>query len=79
MEWEYSRSWRAHYIDDGVYYSNSDTKHRQLWTIASSAPYGCYQNKYGYDLYHKGKFVKHGKTVKELKTYVAEQYFKANR
>lgn len=72
LEWEYTRTRRTHYVFDGKYYGNSDTKYWQLWAIASSAPYGQIQAKHGYDLYHKAKFVKHGKTVKELKIYVSE-------
>ena len=71
MEWEYTRTWRMHYIDDGEYYGTG--KHWRLWEICSSAPYGEIQGKHGYDLYYKAKFVKHGKTVKELKIYAAEQ------
>jgi len=72
FEWEYTRNGRTHYIDDGeVYVPNCN--HWRLWEISSSAPYGFSQMKYGYDLYHKAKFVKHGKTVKELKMYVEEK------
>ena len=67
MEWEYTRTWRTHYVDDGEIYKKGWQKHWRLWEISSSAPYGGIQGKHGYDLYHKGKFVKHGKTVKELK------------
>lgn len=70
MEWEYTRNGRTHYIDDGEIYGTE--KHWRLWEISSSAPYGFCQGKYGYDLYHKSKFVKHGKTVKELKILVKE-------
>lgn len=69
LEWEYTRTWRRHYIyDDEVYGSGV---HTYLWEINSSAPYGEIQGKHGYDLYHKGKLVKHGKTVKELKQAVS--------
>ena len=71
LEWEYTRTWRRHYIDDGEMYSTEI--HHYLWDISSSAPYGFIQEKHGYDLYHKGKFVQHGKTVKELKTVVESQ------
>ena len=64
--WDYTRTWRTHYIYDGEYYS--DGPHGHLWDICSSAPYGEIQGKHGYDLYHKGQFVQHGKTVKELKS-----------
>lgn len=65
MEWEYTRNGRTHYINDGEYYGTG--KHYRLWEISSSAPYGLVQGKYGYDLYYKSHFVRHGKTVKELK------------
>lgn len=66
--WEYSRTYRRHIIrDDNCY---GDGCHCYLWEICSSAPYGQYQSKYGYDLYYKGKLIKHGKTVKELKQIV---------
>lgn len=70
LEWEYTRTGRRHYISDGKMYSTG--KHWCLWEICSSAPYGEYQSKYGYDLYHKGKLLEHGNTVKELKQTVKE-------
>ena len=70
LDWEYTRTWRTHYINDGEVYASG--KHWRLWEISSSAPYGCIQLQYGYDLYHKGKFITHGKTVKELKQKVVE-------
>ena len=77
MDWEYTRSWRTHYIDeDGTFYKGKF----HLWDILNCTPYG-FINQYdsqGHDLYHKGKFVKHGKTVKELKIYVSEQALKEN-
>ena len=73
MKWEYSRTWRTHYIIDSEYYGDSNVKHWQLWAITSSAPYGQIQAKHGYDLYHKSKLVKHGKTVKELKILVEQK------
>ncbi len=73
LEWEYSRNWRTHWIDDGEYYGKTSAPYWQLWAIASAAPYGFAQGKHGYDLYHKSKKIMHGKTVKELKLYVAEQ------
>lgn len=66
LEWQYTRTWRRHWVDDGEIYG-ADEIHCYLWDISSSAPYGQYQDKQGYDLYHKGKLIKHGKTVKELK------------
>ncbi len=68
MEWEYSRTRRKHYINDGEVYATG--QHWNLWEICSSAPYGFIQEKHGYDLCHKGKFIQHGKTVKELKIVV---------
>lgn len=76
MDWEYSRTWRKHYIDDGTIYTSG--KHCYLWEICSAAAYGFVQGDNGYDLYHKGRFGKHGKTVKELKLYV-EQVLKDNK
>ena len=71
--WSYTRNWRTHYIDDGKVYLKGREKPWRLWEISSSAQYGFIQGKSGYDLYHKGKFLKHGKTVKELKLFVTEQ------
>ena len=68
--WGYTRTWRTHYIDDGKIYPKGHENHWRLWEITSSARDGFVQGKSGYDLYHKGKFVKHGKTVKELKLFV---------
>ncbi len=73
FEWEYTRTWRTHYINDGEMYGGGKTKAWRLWEIMSSAPYGQYQAKHGYDLFYKSKFVKHGKTVKELKVYVIDE------
>ena len=63
--WVYTRNWRAHRINDGECYR--DGPHWALWEVCSSVQYGQYQGKHGYDLYHKGKLIKHGETVKELK------------
>lgn len=73
LEWEYTRSQRTHYINDGEYYGYRGERHWRLWEICSSAPYGGRQGKHGYDLYHASNLVTHGKTVKELKIYVAQQ------
>ncbi len=72
FEWEYSRNARKHSIFDGEFYTMG--KHWHLWEICSTcglffSPPG----RDGYDLYHKGKKIRHGKTVKELKTFVVEQ------
>ena len=70
--WVYTRTWRSHRINDGKCYA--DGPHCYLWEIYSSAPYGCSQGKHGYDLYHKGNLIKHGKTVKELKQFVGSKW-----
>lgn len=67
-EWQYSQTRRTHWIDDGEMYKNE----WHLWEIRNCTPYS-YVNQYhkeGYDLYHKGKLIKHGRTVKELKELV---------
>ena len=68
MEWQFSSGWRIHWIDDGTIYK--DKYH--LWDIINYTPYGMVNQYYkqGYDLYHKGNFVQHGKTVKVLKAIV---------
>ncbi len=63
--WTYTLTYRSHRINDGTCYASGP--HSYLWEICSSAQYGNCQGKHGYDLYHKGKLIKHGKTVKELK------------
>lgn len=74
-EWEYTRTWRKHYIDDdGFNCYDGDGPHGHLLEICSSAPYSQIQGKYGYDLYYKGKFILHGKKVKELKKFAEEKY-----
>ena len=70
--WQYTRAWRRHWVDDGEFYKGGHGIYCDLWTIASSAPYGRCQNKHGYDLYHKGSFVLHGGTVGQLKKVVAD-------
>jgi hypothetical protein len=69
VEWQYSRSWRKHWLDpDGSLYGE---RMNFLWEIYPCVEYGLiHDKKDGYDLLHKGKKVKHGKTVKELKKYV---------
>lgn len=66
--WEFSTTYRRHIIRDDNNYGEGC--HVYLWEICSAAPFGFSQDKCGYDLYYKGKLVKHGKTVKELKQYV---------
>ena len=70
--WAYTRTWRRHEINDGECYGEG--VHVYLWDISSAAPYGHYQGKYGYDLYYKGKLIKHGQTVKDLKQFVQKKY-----
>jgi hypothetical protein len=71
LDWQYSRSWRKHYVDDGKFYEEklrATISHwRYLYEIVDLTPYGFTHqlNKEGYDLYHKK--IGHGKTVKELK------------
>jgi len=64
-EWEYSRNQRRHYVHDGKWYR---TEH-YLWEIRDCTPMFCVSqyHKEGYDLLYKGKLVKHGMIVKELK------------
>ena len=70
LDWQYSRSQRKHYVDNGDFY-----KERHLYEIVDLTPYRFTHqlNKEGYDLYHKGKKIGHGQTVKELKARVVEQ------
>ncbi len=76
FEWEYTRTARKHYIFDGDFYGNGKRFHQHyyLWEICSTC--GLYVSppgRDGYDLYYKGKKIKHGKTVKELKTFVEQE------
>ena len=68
--WEFSTHYRRHIVRDDNYYGEGC--HVYLWEICSAAPYGFIQEKHGYDLYYKGKLIKHGNTVKELKEAVTE-------
>ena len=68
--WQYTRNARKHWIHDGEYYSTG--RHFYLWEVCSCSPIGYGQVNYGYDLYHKSKLIKHGKTVKELKLLAEE-------
>lgn len=65
MEWNFSRNAGVHWVADGRWYK----REWYLWEIRNCTPMGnvnqCHKD--GYDLFHKGKKVKHGKTVKELK------------
>ena len=66
--WEYTRTCHKHFINDGFYYTND--AHGYLWEIVDCRRFGGYHLwADGYDLYHKGEKIKHGKTVKELKQY----------
>lgn len=71
--WQYTRTGRKHYIDTEDYQSFDNGPYWNLWVIADTC--GSFRGiagSEGYDLYHKGKLVKHGKTVKELKIHVTE-------
>lgn len=70
--WEYTRTYRKHYITDEDYTSYEDGLYWNLWVITDAGGCYCIAGKNGYDLYHKGKKIKHGKTVKELKIFVTE-------
>ena len=61
--WDYSRNRKMHWIDDGDFY-----KEHYLFEIKDCRPMG-YVHKpfHGYDLYHKGKYIRHARTVIELK------------
>ena len=71
--WEYTRTGRKHYIDDIEYSCYDDGPYWNTWVIADTCGgiSGIAGSK-GYDLYCKGKKIKHGKTVKELKKVVAD-------
>ena len=70
--WTFSRNYRRHIVIDSNYYG--DGCHVYLWEICSAAPFGNVQGKDGYDLYYKGKLIKHGRTVKELKQFVRKEH-----
>ncbi len=68
-EWEYTRTWRRHEVENGERYFKEDRPYDYLEKHCCT-PYGeIIQRQYGYDLFYKAKKVKHGKTVKELKLY----------
>lgn len=71
--WEYTQTGRKHYIDTESFDSYSDGPYWNLWVITDSGGCYCVAGSQGYDLYHKGKKIKHGKTVKELKQFVTEK------
>lgn len=66
LEWDYSRNQRKHVCDPRGDLFGADFSY--LFEIRS-----CTKDKFrtlpsdGYNLYHKGKMIQHGKTVKELK------------
>lgn len=72
LEWEYSRNQKCHSLDDGERYRKEDTPDDiipYLWCIYRCVDkYG--YNAEGYDLWHRGQFAGHGKTVKDLKEFV---------
>lgn len=71
INWEYTATWKKHFAWDDNYtdWSRGKHCHCHLWEICPCiVAYGYIHNKSdGYDLYYKGKKIKHGKTVKELK------------
>ncbi len=84
LNWEYTRTWRMHYVDDGERYKRYGKEHSacRLFEIRDLTPYGYVRqcHKDGYALYVKGKKVKHAQTVKELKLFagkLAPRYHKA--
>ena len=71
LEWEYSRNQGMHTLSDGNYFE-TDEDHgntTQLWHIKACTDTYNYRTE-GYDLWHKGKNILHGITVKVLKEYV---------
>ena len=74
LEWEYTRTHRKHFVNDDEYTNYTDDGLWNLWCIVCTCGVYCWPpNRDGYDLYHKGKKLKHAKTVKELKLF-AEDY-----
>lgn len=75
--WEYTQTHRFHWVDDGKCWRLKKFgmmyEHKR-WAIVNCTARNLYNQsgKVGYDLWHKGKNIKHGKTVKELKKYVKE-------
>jgi hypothetical protein len=71
-EWQYTRTFRYHWVDTGHFYDSKDDNSRMEYylEIRCCTPIQCYiDKKLGYDLHCKGKKVKHAKTVKELKEF----------
>ncbi len=70
-EWQYTRSGRRHWVEDGHRYKDgSRCKYgsRYYLEIVCCSPYNEYpQKKHGYDLFFKGQKVLHAETVKEIK------------
>lgn len=66
LEWDYSRNQRRHTCDPRGELFGDEFFH--LFEIRSCTREGFRtQPNDGYDLYHKGDKIQHGKTVKELK------------
>jgi hypothetical protein len=61
--WEYSRSQRKHFVRDGNFYDNKELVEIRTCTPWRTIP----KPSDGHDLYIRGKFIAHGKTVKKLK------------
>jgi len=73
--WQYTTNSRFHWIEDNKYYRLKKpgmTYEHKRWAIVNCTPQNLYnqQEGEGYDLWHKGKKIKHAKTSKELKLYV---------
>lgn len=69
MDWDYSRNQRRHTLNpDGETYGDD---YFCLFEIRSCTAYRFVTKPSdGYELYHKGVMIRHGKTVKELKLLV---------
>ena len=77
LEWEYSRNQKMHSLSDGNCYPtekdiNGFTNSVDLWNIKAVCKLGQIHipKEDGYDLYHCGDKIRHGKIVKKLKEHV---------
>jgi len=74
LDWRYSRNQHRHWVEDGQYYGK---RFARLYVIMDCRPFrGIHKPEHGYDLFWKGRFKAHAKTVKELKQKAQEHHDK---
>ena len=79
-DWQYSRTARRHWVDDGELYWDCEAMPYRVLQIKCQTPYGQIPHrKYGYKMYYKANLIMHARTVKECKLLAEIKYGKTNK